>query len=96
MITINKDKAIEYANRTCVLDGTFCASVALNFYNKNEKEFALQYVERACELGEPLGCGGAFEAYSGQWESKDIKKDIKKARYYKAKLCEAGYKDYCR
>lgn len=94
-IKIDKDKAKWYASRTCILDGTLCASLAGNFY-ATDKIVALIYIEKACELGEPYGCAGAFWVYAGYNKLEGVKKDIKKARYYKAKVCEAGYKDYCR
>ena len=95
MTKIDKDKAEEYANKTCSLDGSICVNMAKWFDKANETILALQYFENACEMGEPYGCGLAFDAYSGEWEGKSIKKDTKKAKYYKAKVCEAGYKDFC-
>ena len=95
---IDKNKARKYADRVCELDGTFCANMSLAFYHNNytDKIVAQIYSELACELGELAGCALAFWGYAGYGKIESIKKDIKKARYYKAKVCEAGYKDYCR
>ena len=95
MTTIDKDKAKEYANKTCSLDESICVNVARWFDKANETILALQYFENACEMGEFYGCAVAFNTYSGELESKSIKKDIKKAKYYKTKLCKAGYKLFC-
>lgn len=94
-IKIDENKAKSYANKACKLDKTICAMVSGLFSYKSRK-IALQYAKKACEMGESMGCGVAFEAYSGQWESKDIKKDIKKVKYYESKLCKAGVKETCK
>lgn len=92
-IKIDKKQAQYYADTTCNLDATFCVSVAYLF-SKKDKPLALGYAERACEMGEAIGCGFAFEMYSGI--SKDIAKNPKKARYYNNKLCDMGAKDHCK
>lgn len=90
-IKIDKEKAQYYANKTCNLDATFCANVALSFKDK-DTPLALGYAERACEMGEAMGCGLAFEWYKDGYNG--IAKNPK-ARYYKNKTCNMGYKDYC-
>lgn len=92
-IKIDKEQAQYYANKTCTLDATFCMKMAFLFKDK-DVSLALGYAERAYEMGEAIGCGLAFEWYSGA--SKDIAKNPKMARYYKNKICDMGYKDYCK
>lgn len=92
-IKIDKDKAQYYASRTCNLDATFCVNMA-NIFSEKDGPLALGYAERACEMGEAVGCGLAFEWYSGA--SKDIAKNPKKAKYYNNKLCDMGAKDHCK
>lgn len=92
-IKIDKKEAQSYANMTCNLDATFCVNVAHSFGEK-DTPLALGYVERACEMGETVGCGIAFEWYRNG--GKGIAKNPKMARYYKNKTCNMGYKDYCK
>lgn len=92
-IKIDENKAKYYADKVCSLDAVICVYMS-GLFSKNRK-LSLKYAEKACEMGESIGCAFAFEAYSGQWESKDIKKDIKKAKYYSDKLCKAGVKEAC-
>lgn len=90
---IDKEQAQYYTNKTCNLDATFCAQVVFLFKDK-DISLALGYAERTCEMGEALGCGLAFEWYRDG--GKGITKNPKKAKYYKNKLCDMGYKDYCK
>lgn len=91
-IKIDKKEARYYADMTCNLDATFCVDMALSFKDK-DTPLALGYAERACEMGETVGCGLAFEFYRDGYNG--IVKNLKKARYYKNKTCNMGYKDYC-
>lgn len=91
-IKIDKNEARFYANKTCNLDATFCVRMA-NWFIEQKPSSSLEYAEKACEMGEAMGCGLAFEWYRDG--GKGITKNPKKARYYKNKTCNMGYKDYC-
>lgn len=85
-IKIDENKAKSYADRVCALDATFCASMSGLFMNKNRK-LALKYAEKACEMGESMGCLVAAGAYHNGDEGK--------VKYYGDKLCRAGLKEAC-
>ena len=94
-IKINKNKAKEYANRICTLDGVICANMALSFNkNHNDKTLALQYAEKACEMGEMVGCFTAGLIYNT--DEGGIGKNPQKVKYYESKLCKAGVEDFCK
>lgn len=92
-IKIDKEQAQYYANKTCNLDATFCVNMAYSFKDK-DMPLALGYTERACEMGETLGCKFAFQWYRDG--GKGIAKNPKVAKYYKNKLCDMGAKDLCK
>lgn len=92
-IKIDKKEAQSYANMTCNLDATFCVGMAFSFKDK-DTPLALGYAERACEMGEAMGCGIAFELYRDGYNG--IAKNPKMARYYNNKLCDMGGKDFCK
>lgn len=93
-IKIDKEQAQYYASKTCNLDATFCVQMA-NLFKDKDISLALFYAERACEMGEAIGCAIAFEWWYRDGD-KDIAKNPKKAKYYKNKTCNMGYKDYCK
>ena len=92
-IKIDKKEAQYYANKTCNLDETFCVRMA-NWFIEQKPSSSLDYAEKACEMGEVVGCGIAFEFYRDGYNG--IVKNLKKAGYYNNKLCDMGAKDHCK
>ena len=93
-IKIDENKAKSYADKVCNLDAVVCASMSRLFMYKNRK-LALQYAEKACEMGEPMGCLGAGTFYNFNESEGGIGKNPQKLKYYESKLCKAGVKDFC-
>ena len=91
-VKIDENKAKSYADRVCALDATFCTDMCRLFMNKNRK-LALQYAEKACEMGESYGCIVAAGIYHNGDEG--IAKNPQKVKYYGDKLCKAGHKEAC-
>lgn len=93
-IKIDENKAKAYANKVCNLDAAVCASMSGTFINKNRK-LSLQYAEKACEMGEPMGCLSARALYNFNESEGGIGKNPQKVKYYDNKLCKAGLKEAC-
>ena len=91
-IKINENKAKSYANKACSLNAVVCASMSGLFMYKNRK-LALQYAEKACEMGEISDCVVAVELYAVGFGG--IGKNPQKVKYYESKLCKAGVKEAC-
>lgn len=91
-IKVNENKAKSYADRVCVLDATFCASMSGLFMYKNRK-LALKYAEKACEMGEMADCIVATELWAVGFGG--IGRNPQKVKYYGDKLCRAGLKEAC-
>ena len=91
-IKIDENKAKSYADKVCNLDAAVCVSMSGTFINKNEK-LSLQYAEKACEMGEMVGCFTAGLIYT---DEGSIGKNPQKIKYYKDKLCKAGVEDFCK
>lgn len=88
-VKADENKAKYYADRVCALDATLCFGMSRMFSLK----LALKYVEKACEMGEPIGCGVAASTYHSGAEG--IAKNPQKVKYYSDKLCKAGHKEAC-
>ena len=91
-IKIDETKAKSYADKVCNLDAVVCVYMSGTFINKNKK-LSLQYAEKACEMGEPMGCFVAVLLYT---DEGGIGKNPQKVKYYKDKLCKAGVEDFCK
>ena len=90
--TIDENKAKSYADKVCNLDAVLCASMSGLIWDKNPK-LALKYAEKACEMGESMGCFGAWLIYNKG--EGGIGKNPQKIKYYSDKLCKAGVKEAC-
>ena len=92
-IKIDREKAQYCASRTCILDATFCVNAA-TLFKETDAPLALNYAEKACEMGESYACGIAFGCY--KYGYYGITKNLKMAKYYNNKLCNMGHKDLCK